>query len=395
MLQSKIPYGVLAVGVTTVAAAWLTKPKPYPPRDWSEEANKFPDPIKLGLGPFFYHCEEKGATTPVDRVTDAMRERGIEDLEMAHMMKPGLDTNTDGFVLVSGKSFERVKERMKQVSLKFSRNTKFDHVKSGSLFPNLIKPLPNEPPVSVSIRLNMSGDFNSVVSFDNRRKNEAIICDVLAQTVGGKYHPLCGNQSREHSGTRSMSEQMLDVLRSQNLMFEAPWTTFDLSAGFGRHWPDARGVWVVESTTDSQIVVWINHEDHVEIVGSSNDGVNLVKRLENFRNELAQKLPNVAKSEEFGYLSVKPEFSGNNLTVSQTVRLGRLGMHEKFSSVTRLLGLRVTDLGDRKYHLVSTERFGISAEEATARAVVAFRIIANLDPLSDATPVIEKLLKFS
>ena len=374
MLQSKIPLGVFAVGVTSLAAVWYTKPKRYPPRDWSEEANKFPDHIRLGLGPYFYYCEDKGACTVVDRVTEEMRKRGIDDLEMAHMLKPGLDTNTEGFVLTCDKSVDRVKNKMWVLWEKFSKKKNFDLVKVNEKFPLLVKPVPNEPRVTTSLRLNLSGDFNSVISFEDRRKNEEIVCEVLQQTVGGTYHPLCGNMSREHVGTPSMTDGMLDVLRSQELMFEAPWTTFDLSAGLGRHWPDARGVWLVESSADAQIVVWVNHEDHMEIVGVSGDAVSLVSRLGKIRAEISKHLP-IAKSEEFGYLSVKPEFSGTGLTVSQTLRLDRIGSHEKFSQIARFFGLHVTDLGDRKYHLVSTERFGISAEEATARAVAAFRII--------------------
>jgi len=391
MLQSKVPIGVFAAGVTSLAALWLSRPKPYPPRDWSEEAQKFPDHIRLGLGPFFYYCEEKGASTPVDRVTEKMRQKGIEDLDMVHMMKPGLDTNSDGFVLTSRKSVDRVKDKLREIAVKYSKRS-FDMNKWDTELLSLTRALSKESPVRVSMRLNMGEDFNSVVSFEDRRKTESIVCDILASTVGGSYHPLCGNKSREHVGVQSMTSGMLDVLRSQELMFEAPWTTFDLSAGLGRHWPDARGVWLVESQDDYQIVVWVNHEDHIEIVGISDDGVGLTKKMETMRQEIASKLPSIARSDEFGYLSVKPEYSGTGLTVAKTVRLDRLASHPRFSQLTKCLGLQVTDLGNRNYQLVSTERFGVTLEEATARAVAAFRVVSNLDTFPDASEMIERLL---
>ena len=187
---------------------------------------------------------------------------------------------------------------------------------------------------------------------------------------------------------------MLDALRSQGLVFEAPWTTFDLASGLGRHWPDARGVWLVDSG-ESPVAVWVNHENHVEIVGRGLDGLAVMTRVQKIRDNLSRNLPSVAKSRSVEYLCVKPEHCGSGATVSQTMVLKRLSLHPRFKDLTRHLGLAVTDLGNNNFYFVSSERFGLSVEESASRADSALRILVNLDSQSDASQTIEQLLKFT
>ena len=391
MLRRRIPETVFGLGAASLAITWWTKPKPYPPYNWSEEAVKFPDHIRLGLGPYHYFCEEKGAITPVDRPS-----HGIEDLDIIHMLKPGWDSQQlNQFVLTCLESVKKVEEKFTKISKLYMRKDNYDLERLRKLVPEIRSGDSSNRNVFISVRMNMKNSpFNSVVSFEERRKNEAIICDVLAKTVGGSYHPLCGNMSRVSLGIVPMSERMLDVLRSQQLMFEAPWTTFDLSAGLGRHWPDARGVWVISSSQEEPIVAWINHEDHLELVGVSNDPISLVKKLDKMREDIGGQLESVAKSSEFGYVSVKPEMSGNGLIVSDMITLERLGMHKKFRILAKIFGIHVSELGGKnEYHFVSTERFNISPSEAVERAVTAFTLFSYLDKQNDADEIIEKIIK--
>ena len=43
------------------------------------------------------------------------------------------------------------------------------------------------------------------------------------------------------------------------MLLTEPDSTLKLAAGFGRHWPDARGVFVADTPG---VCVWCNEEDH-------------------------------------------------------------------------------------------------------------------------------------
>jgi len=375
MSRSRIVEAIGAASAGLVGYTVLTKPKPYPPDSWSEEANAFPEYIRLGLGPFHYYCEEKGAVTPVDRIPEFVP---AKDIKMMHRLKPGIDSRIGGFVATTPDSYSVMSEETHNIIRNYGKkefNLEFFLKK---FFPNF-SVHSTSANIRVSKRMNIANrDFNSIVSFANRRENESKICEILEKYFAGSYHPLGGSQSRK---TTCMSPVLLDVLRSQDLMFEAPWTVFDLSAGFGRHWPDARGVWILPATDGNQIVFWINHEDHLEIVGVREDGdaVRLNQAIETICEKIEQILP-VAKSDEFGYLSAKPENCGNAISVSKSIDLNRLSKHRDFPSLIAKLGINSTPLVEGGwYQIASKERFGTRSDEMVERANFAFQFLASVE----------------
>jgi hypothetical protein len=383
MSQRAVPAAAAALlGYTLV-----TKPRPYPPESWSDEASKFPEYIRLGLGPYHYFCEEKGATTPIDRIPISVSKKmGISDVTMMHRIKPGLDSGNGGFVATSPDSYKIMEQQMWEFFLKFGKSNfnLFQFLQQADI--HLVDedgPSVGSVVSRVSMKLNLSNrNYNTIVSFEDRRENEEKICKILETEFGGTYHRLPGNQSL------GMSPVLLDALRSRDLVFETPWTVFDLSAGFGRHWPDARGVWIFPAIDDSrsqQIVVWINHEDHMEIVGVCDDGdiVNLTRSVSGIRERILQRLSGqIAQSTEFGFLSSKPENCGNATLISRTMQLGRLSKHGKYGLLLQKLGIAAIPLTDPgNFNVSSTERFGVSSEESAARAEVALKLLAQLEQM--------------
>jgi hypothetical protein len=342
-------------GCAALTATILMKPPAYPPYKWSAEADAFPAHIRSGLGPFQYYCSETGATTPVDRIPENLRDT-ITDISMMHRLKPGIDCGGDrlpllasGVIATTPDSYEKIdKSVLESLRVRFGRSDKKLHKKPST---------PHTHPVTVSVRRNLeSFPFSSAISFVERRDVEKKVVDALSHHPG-QYYPLPGSES---SQSLSMSSTLLHALRLAGMVFEAPWAVYDLATGMGRHWPDARGVWVASS---GGVVVWVNHEDHIDVVGSE------YTEMEGVVTELEKNLK-FAKSNE-GYSTMKPEKGGNTVTVTASlITLPFLKSHSKFEKIWNRLPLAAILVENpATYNLVSTERFGgISSSESVQRA---------------------------
>ena len=131
------------------------------------------------------------------------------------------------------------------------------------------------------------------VSFEERRELENIIVEGLLALEGdlkGDYLPLHGSRSyADKPGGMSLEKEK--VLRSNGILFQEPDSTHLLSAGMGRHWPDARGIF---HNDDANMFVWVNEEDHMRIV-SMEKGDDFKRIITRFANATAQ-IQNVLKA---------------------------------------------------------------------------------------------------
>ena len=60
------------------------------------------------------------------------------------------------------------------------------------------------------------------------------------------------------------------MLLDSGLLFREPDSPAVLSTGGGRHWPEGRGVFVLEPKDDSSAMsAWINEEEHFKIMVAS------------------------------------------------------------------------------------------------------------------------------
>lgn len=119
-----------------------------------------------------------------------------------------------------------------------------------------------------------------VNSFNERRQIEELIVTGLLKLDGdlkGAYYPLRGSRSYAEKPT-GMSEGMEESLRDTGNLFQEPDSSVLLSAGCGRHWPDARGIFF---NNDRNFFVWINEEDHMRIISMEKGDkvINIFKRF--------------------------------------------------------------------------------------------------------------------
>lgn len=360
MRVSRKAVGAALTGVSVLGYTWYTKPGPYPPLSWSASARRTLDHTSLGLGPFQYSCGDMGATTPTDRVPSDMKALSLAELRC---IKPGLDApaeNLSGLVMTCGADYSLMESRIEAVRKRFS--------KQGSIAP---KNLTQRIPVWIHVKRNLaSTPFASYITFEERRRVEQTLVDaLLAIDPSGTYHAFPESRSM----MTNMSHMLHDLLRSRGLVFEAPWRVYDLSCGFGRHWPDARGVFL----TSSGDAVWINGEDHVEIVAEG-DMTAASKRVMDWTDSLGRRL-SFATDEKNGYMTLKPEDAGTGLKVSASVGMGRLSRHPNFSSVCNKLRINAVPVDSETFSVSTIERFGITNEDAIARAESAIATVVAIE----------------
>merc|ERR1719192_2235335 len=107
-------------------------------------------------------------------------------------------------------------------------------------------------------------------SFEERRKLEALVTKGLLTMSGdlkGEYFPLHGSRSFP-AKPNGMSIEKEEELRNNGNLFQEPDSTLLLASGYGRHWPDARGIYHNEA---ANCFVWVNEEDQMRIVSMQKD----------------------------------------------------------------------------------------------------------------------------
>lgn len=381
--QIKLSRGIVGTAAASVGLfgyTVLTKPDPYPPRTWSSQAKMYPDHVAMGLGPFHYYFPEKGATSPIDRISD--NELSVEEMKC---LKPGINAPADigdyvsGIVAIDSSSYNLFENKLKLIRSKFTREGDIPKL-------SFLDKIERGKSITVSSRRNLKGRaFNSYNSFIQRRENELTIVNALKdQFPEGSYFPLHGSKSL---GKKSMPKDLEDLLRSKGLIFDVPWTVYELSCGFGRYWPDARGVFVLPSDKGTDLVVFVNSEDHLEVIAKREDG-NATSCFKGNQQviEKIEKHIDFAKDELNGFLTLRPEEAGTALMISYDIQLNRLHRHPKFVPLCRKLQLKVLKSCDyNQIQLVNFERFNLSPEEAVLRTNSAVDIVQLIDQLLDST----------
>lgn len=222
------------------------------------------------------------------------------------------------------------------------------------------------------------------ISFEDRRKLEDLIvhalrtCDaqsdpsnkssananltptasmptVNPDTFDVKYLPLVGSSSFPHPAscpnvhvgtTRSceVCEEREETLRSRGMLFQEPNSTLLLSSGFGRHWPDARGMLV---NKEENFLIWLNEEDHLRIIAMEK-GSNMRRVFSRWtaglrwtRRRLADHGLEYQWSDRLGFLSTCPSNLGTGMRASVMVRLPLLSQQPNFKQLANKLGLQV------------------------------------------------------
>merc|ERR1719191_2555653 len=111
-----------------------------------------------------------------------------------------------------------------------------------------------------------------------------------------------------------MTQHQEERLRGVGMLFAEPDSRIRLSAGLGRHWPDARGVFVAET---QGLYVWANEEDHLRFFARQHNIVDLKKLWQRLQKTMqtiergAEKESyGFARSERLGYITTDPSRLG-------------------------------------------------------------------------------------
>jgi len=184
------------------------------------------------------------------------------------------------------------------------------------------------------------------ISFEERREVERLIASAFKELPGdlkGTYYSLRGSCSSA-ANAELMTEEVENDLRSLSSLFKEPESPALLSAGYGRDWPDARGVFI---NKEKRLAIWVNEIDHIRFT-TWEDGGDLRSTFHSFvRTEKALGLAlfnlgyTYASSEQLGFLVSLPTLVGTAMQVNVTLRLSKLSRRQEFTELRKNLGLKI------------------------------------------------------
>eukprot|EP00529_Nitzschia_sp_RCC80_P014635 CAMPEP_0113487132 /NCGR_PEP_ID=MMETSP0014_2-20120614/25352_1 /TAXON_ID=2857 /ORGANISM="Nitzschia sp." /LENGTH=726 /DNA_ID=CAMNT_0000380821 /DNA_START=285 /DNA_END=2465 /DNA_ORIENTATION=- /assembly_acc=CAM_ASM_000159 len=225
--------------------------------------------------------------------------------------------------------------------------------------------------------------FSPVITRKARRELEQLFVDCITNS---KEWTSDDELNGQYLKVMEMSNEEHDRLIEQHILFHDP-DEYNISAGIGRDWPDARGIFInrrtpsppttsssssssaaaaaatgtstTTTTTQPDLVIWVNKEDHLRIIATSNGGdlLGVFKRLTKALSVLEMALQERGHAwcthPQYGFVNTSPENLGTALRASVFVKLYRLGKQPGFE-----------DLLDR-LRLESSSRFKGSHDESS------------------------------
>ncbi|PRQ04860.1 hypothetical protein [Enhygromyxa salina] len=186
--------------------------------------------------------------------------------------------------------------------------------------------------LSVSVRVTRNLRACQFPALINRRarleveRRTSTALRALNRRFAGQYYPLA-----ELPGPRRRT------LETRELCFDGDDRYLE-AAGITRDWPEGRGLWCSD---DRRLVAWVNEEDHLRFIASSERG-DLSSCLTRVR-ELAWALEDLLgfhHDERLGYLASCPSNVGTGLRASAVLRLPRLaGQPRRLREIVETHGL--------------------------------------------------------
>jgi len=254
-----------------------------------------------------------------------------------------------------------------------------------------IKGFPFSPVISRAQRRDLERLFETMVDEDwNNDSDDEIINDNNDLDDDEVFGKIINNHGGLRDGNyirvMNMTNEQHDDLIFRHILFHDP-DEYNISAGIGRDWPDARGIYLSNSNGETantnkyyhdnpDLMIWLNKEDHMRIIATSNGGdlLAVFKRLSKALTQVEQSLHKRGHAfcvhPRYGYVNTSPENLGTALRASVYIKLYRLGQQPGFD-----------DLLDR-LRLESSSRFK-NKESSGARYTGIFDI-ANAERLGQS-----------
>lgn len=224
--------------------------------------------------------------------------------------------------------------------------------------------------------------FAPVISREERRKLEEIVRECVVDwqddtEIGGSYIRLMDMSNEEHA----------DLIQ-RHILFHDP-DEYSLSAGIGRDWPDARGIYL-NSTEDPSLIIWVNFEDHLRVISTSRGGdllgvfTRLTKLLSALDLSLRSRGHFYCMHPRLGFLNPSPENLGTALRASVFVKLPRLGQQPGFEDLLDRLRLEVSSRFNSEkssgiYDIANAERLGQSEVQLINTMINGVGILISLE----------------
>lgn len=261
-----------------------------------------------------------------------------------------------------------------------------------------IKGFPFSPVISRAQRRELEALFETMVDEDwNNDSDDEIIDDdnddddddeIFGKIVNNK---IINNHGGLRDGTylrvMDMTNEQHDDLIHRHILFHDP-DEYNTSANIGRDWPDARGIYLSSSIGETvhvnnhaqdnpDLMIWLNKEDHMRIVATSNGGdlLAVFKRLSKAMTQVEQSLHKRGHAfcthPRYGFVNTSPENLGTALRASVYIKLYRLGQQPGFEDLLDRLRLESSSrFKDKKSSARYTGIFDIANAERLGQSEI-------------------------
>ena len=252
-----------------------------------------------------------------------------------------------------------------------------------------IKGFPFSPVISRAQRRELEKLFETMVDEDwnNDVDDEILEDDEDEDEFFGK---IVNNHGGLRDGTylrvMDMSNDQHNDLIHRHILFHDP-DEYNISAGIGRDWPDARGIYLASSTGETvhvnnyaqdnpDLMIWLNKEDHMRIIATSNGGdlLAVFKRLSKALTQVEQSLHKRGHAfcthPKYGFVNTSPENLGTALRASVYIKLYRLGQQPGFEDLLDRLRLESSSRFKNKKSSVYTGIFDIANAERLGQSEI-------------------------
>jgi len=216
-----------------------------------------------------------------------------------------------------------------------------------------------------------------------RREVERIL-----STACGK---LTGDLAGTYQSLKNMTDDAIDKLIDEHLLYDKPVSPLLISAGMARDWPDGRGVYL---SADKKLVVWVNEEDHARIISMQLGGSmgetwsRFCRAINDIEKIMKADGYEYMYSEHLGYILTCPSNLGTGIRAGVHVKIPLLSKHEKFKQCLDTLRLQKRGTGgvdsgagndDGWFDISNNDRLGFSEFDLVQKVCSGVNLFVKME----------------
>jgi len=229
-----------------------------------------------------------------------------------------------------------------------------------------------------------------------RREVERIL-----STACGK---LTGDLKGSYQSLKNMTDEAIDALIDEHLLYDKPVSPLLISAGMARDWPDGRGVYLSE---DKNLVVWVNEEDHARIISMQKGGSmsavwsRFCRAINDIEKIMKADGYEYMYSEHLGYILTCPSNLGTGIRAGVHVKIPNLAKHDKFKDILATLRLQKRGTGgvdtgagndDGWFDISNNDRLGFSEFDLVQKVCDGVNLFVSMEKKLAAGESIDDLI---